>query len=441
MRIDNDHYAQVLERCTFEINNKISNTDISSVQKDKLIDIIMGFVVANKDVRVDGLTHDELALYLYHDMAELGFISREALFEQEGFEELNVNSWDDVDIGISGRQYKTDFRFLSPEHAINVHERMLRMTKVPFDRAAPRAIADIGGNIRICAQRAPIVDENVAVASSIRKVKSGFVSKDELLKWGTASEEMITFLLLCLRYGISVCVSGETGAGKTTLAGALIAIVAQKLRTITIEEGSREWQFRIPDKENGGYKNSVVHMKTRPNEKDELNITQETLVKDALRLDPAFLPIGEIRGSEAFEIMGASNTGHTVITTIHSNGTADTPLRLITLAKKAYDMSDNTLLSMAAQAFPILVHVELCPDKVRRITEIAEVVEYDGNIVHQNMLYEFLNDDTIHDGTSVNLINPHFKRVGDISTKMFHKMLKKGAGRAVLKTYYEEDET
>lgn len=435
MRFDFDKYKSLLESVTEEINRRYAGSDIDRINKQQLKDSIQNYLLLS-NLSITSFTEELLVDYLYHDMAELSFISREQLFEQPGFEELNVNSWNDIDVVINGKMIKTDFTFISPQQALNVHEKMFRKTQVIFDKAMPRAIADIGNNIRICASRAPIVDEDVAIVSSIRKVKSGFVEKEELLKWGTATEEMIDFLLLCLRYGVSVCVSGETGSGKTTLSGALIAIIAQKLRTVTIEEGSREWQFRIPD-ENGGFKNSVVHLKTRPHDNPELNITQTHLVKDALRLDPDFLPIGEIRGEEAFEVMGASNTGHTVITTIHSNGTADTPLRLITLAKKAFDMTDSTLLTMAAQAFPILVHIEKNADNVRRITEISEVIGYDGISVKQNMLYQFMCDDTIERDNENVLVNPRFERLSSISEKLKQRMLRKGASRAKLNVYTE----
>lgn len=434
MKFDIKIYTSILEKVRGIINTKYAESDIDRADEVQLKADIKRVLLNNTKLTLPGFDTDTLVEYLYHDMAGLSFITREKIFEQDNFEELNINSWNDIDIVINGKTFKTELTFLSPEHAISVHEKMFRITQSIFNQTTPRAIADIGHNIRICAERWPIVDEDVAVCSSIRKVKSGFVSKDELLSWGTATEEMIDMLLLCLRYGISVCISGETGSGKTTLAGALIAIISESLRTVTIEEGSREWSFRRQG-ENGNYKNSVVHMKTRPHESPELNITQETLIKDALRLDPAFLPIGEIRGEEAFETMGACNTGHTVITTIHSNGTADTPERLITLAKKAYDMSDSTLLSMAAKAFPILVHVELCPDNIRRITEISEVLNYDGRIIHQQMLYQFECADTVEDGLNNRLINPRFVKVGGLSENLRRKMLRKGCSKLKLEKF------
>ncbi|MEG1752517.1 MAG: ATPase, T2SS/T4P/T4SS family [Christensenella sp.] len=429
--LDYNEYANVLSRVQEHIS--VSFSDIDNVSSALLKDAISQYI-KNNGIRCTGTyCVEELTNYLYHDMAEYSFITRESLFDKPNFEELNINSWDDVDIKIDGRTYKTEYRFISPMHAIDIHKRMLRINKITLDDAKPRAIADIGDNIRICVEKTPIVDKDVAVVSSIRKVKSGFVEKEELIKWGTANEDMINLLLLCLEHGVSVCVSGETGSGKTTLAGALIAIVSQNLRTVTIEEGSREWQFRAKDA-HGAWKNSVVHMKTLQNEDEQYCITQGDLVKDALRLDPDFLPIGEIRGEEAYEIMGASNTGHTVITTIHSNGTEDTPLRLITLAKKAFDMSDTTLLSMASRAFPILVHIELCADKKRRITEISEVLSYDGSLVKQNMLYQYDISDNIKNGNEVT-VNGCFSAVGKISSKLAGRMLKKGAERSELEKY------
>ena len=122
------------------------------------------------------------------------------------------------------------------------------------------------------------------------------------------------------------------------MAGCLLSYAAEKLRIYTIEEGSREWQLVKRD-QNGRVLNSVIHTRTRLNEKDEAqNIDQEKLVKAALRFNPDIIAPGEIRGRESFEVMSVSNTGHTVITTTHSNGTLDTPSRIISLAKKAYDM-------------------------------------------------------------------------------------------------------
>ena len=228
-----------------------------------------------------------------------------------------------------------------------------------------------------------------------------------------------------------MCISGETGSGKTTLAGCLLAEASQTLRTYTIEEGSREWQFVRTDPESGKILNSVVHTKTRRNEDDSTQgIDQEALVKDSLRFDPDIIAPGEIRGREAFEVMGVSNTGHTVITTTHSNGTLDTPERIVTLAKKAFSMDDSTLFGMAARAFPILIHMELGADHKRRVTEIREVTRYHNGEIESTLLWAFDVEDNVYKEDGTCEVKGDWQMLRGISENLQRRLLKKGVSRS-----------
>ncbi|MEG2383052.1 MAG: ATPase, T2SS/T4P/T4SS family, partial [Oscillospiraceae bacterium] len=317
-------YELVLQRAQSQIASSLKK-NIEAISESELKEIIEKHITAHgvKCNLTGSVT--ELTNYIYHDMAGLSFITRDKLFNREGFEEIDINAWNDVEIVINGKRTKTDYSFLSPQHAIDIHERMFRKTSTMFNDAKPRATADIGEGIRITAQKAPIVDADVAGVSSIRKVNMNVISRDALIDGKAITSPMFDFLLQCVKHGVSICLSGETGTGKTTLAGCLLSMAAQVLRIYTIEEGSREWNFVLKD-EHGKPLNSVIHTRTRPNvDNPSLNIDQEDLVMDSLRFDPDIIAPGEIRGREAFEIMGVSNTGHTVVTTIHSNGTEDTP--------------------------------------------------------------------------------------------------------------------
>ena len=429
-------YRQVLPRVQADVSRSLKR-EIDKLTEQEMKSIIARYIRDNK-IQCD-LTGsiDELVDHIYHDMAGLSFISRENVLEQPGFEELDINAWNDVEIILYGQRRKTQYQFLSPQQAQDIILRILRRTETPFDVAIPRATADISNGVRITALRTPLVDEDIAVCASIRKVNMSTVTRDRLV--GIAlTEEMMTLLELCLTHGVSICISGETSAGKTTLAGALLTHAAQSMRIYTIEEGSREWNFITHD-EQGTVTNSVIHTKTRPNEKDSAqNGGQEELVKDALRFDPEIISPGEIRGREAFEVMGVSNTGHTVITTVHSNGTLDTPERIVTLAKKAYDMTDKTLYSMCARAFPILVHMELGADRKRRVTEIREVTGFEGGELKSHLLYEFDVFDNIYDGDTCLRVEGAFQRVTPISTHLVRQLLKKGARRSELEPYMKE---
>lgn len=424
-------YAQILTEVQTAVAGHVT-TDISQIAESSLKDMIRR-VVTERGLRSGNMTAEELVNYLYHDMAGLSFISRERLFELDGFEELDINAWNDIEIIIRGRREKTDYSFLSSQHALDIHQRMLRRSGTILNDATPRATADIGNGIRITVLRKVLVDDDIAVASSIRKVNSSTISREKMIESGTMTATMADFLELCIMRGASMCISGETGSGKTTLAGCLLAEASATRRTYTIEEGSREWNFVRTDPKSGKPLNSVIHTKTRPNEENPaLNIDQEALIKDSLRFNPAVIAPGEIRGKEAFETMGVSNTGHTVVTTVHSNGTLDTPERIVTLAKKAYMMDDSTLFGMVSRAFPVLVHMELGEDRRRRVTEIREVSGYRNNELQSTLLWEFEVEDNIYDADGSCTVIGEFKQLHGISKNLQKQFLKKGARKTDL---------
>lgn len=387
------------------------------------------------------LTEDIVVLvnHIYHDMAGYSFISREKLFEREGFEEININGWDDIEVISHGRREKLDYSFLNPQQAEDIINKMLRKTSTAFDVTTPNATADIGSSIRITATRAPIIDAERGVTASIRKVNSEVINRSQILDNHTLTVRMLEFLELCLHNGTSFCISGETGAGKTTLASSLLKEAAKTLRIFTIEEGAREWDFIIRD-ENGRVINSVVHTKTRIDEANsQLNIDQETLCKLSLRYDPNIVAPSEIRGKEAFEVMSIANTGHTVVTTIHSNGTKDTPSRIVELAKKSYDMEDSTLYSMCVRAFPILVHIEKGIDRTRRVTEIREITGYTHGEVQSTALFEWQTEDNIVVDGEKKVIG-YYQHCNSISEELRQRLMKKGASKSELMPYIQTTE-
>jgi len=432
-------YIQTLSQVQANVASSLMRK-IDDVTEAELKDIIEKYITEH-DVKCS-LTPSmsELTNYIYHDMAGLSFITRDGLFDMARFEEVDINAWDAVEIQVNGEKRKTDYSFLSPQHALDIHERIFRKTGTVFNEAQPRATADIGEGVRITALRAPIVDRNIAVSSSIRKVNTKVISREKLIEGGFLTEKMMDFLMLCVMHGVSFCISGETGAGKTTIAGCLLAMASRKLRLYTIEEGSREWDFIIRDG-NGKATNSVIHTRTRPNtDNPGMDIDQEALVKDSLRFNPDIIAPGEIRGREAFEVMGVSNTGHTVVTTTHANNTEATPSRIVTLAKKAFDMSDNTLFGMAAMAFPVLVHAEKGEDNVRRITEIREVTGFDNGAIGSRMLFEFVVEDNIYDGDTCTKVEGKFVQMNPISKKLAKRLLKKGTQRSEIEPYMTKEE-
>ena len=215
--------------------------------KEQLMRYITKYL-QDQRIAVAGMTQTELVDAIYSEMAEFGFLTR--YIYADGIEEININSWRDIEVQYSdGRSEKLTEHFDSPEHALAVIRRMLHASGMVLDNASPLVTGHLTRNTRIAAMKAPVVDEDVGVAASIRIVNRHNLSREDLLRSGTATAEMLDWLSVFLRYGISICVAGATSSGKTTAAGWLLTTIPDSKRIFTIENGSRE--LELVREENG----------------------------------------------------------------------------------------------------------------------------------------------------------------------------------------------
>ena len=311
-------------------------------------------------IQVKGMNEGELIDALYTEMAEFSFLTKYIF--GTGIEEININSWRDIEVQYAnGNSEKLQEHFESPEHAINVVRRMLHVSGMVLDNASPAVLGHLSKNIRIAVLKTPLVDEDVGVAASIRIVNPQSLTMNDFVKGGTATGEELDFLSACLRYGISICVSGATSSGKTTIAGCLLGTIPDSKRIFTIENGSRE--LDLVREQEGVVCNSVVHTLTRASENEKQNIDQDSLLDMALRFNPEIICVGEMRSYEAYTAQEAARTGHTVLTTIHSNSCESTYRRMCTLCKRKYDIKDEILMSLVTEAFPIIVFTKQLENK------------------------------------------------------------------------------
>lgn len=256
-----------------------------------LKELMVQYLVKRK-YAIDGLNTEELCAKLYEDMAGFSFLKK--WIYKPGVEEVNINAYNDIEIiESSGRSVKIPDKFSSPQHAIDVIRRMLVSCGMVIDDTMPSVIGFLDKNIRISVDKSPIVDPDVGINASIRIVNQQTVSEQKLLDSGSATAEMLHFLTACIRYGVSVCIAGSTGSGKTTIMAWLLSNVPNNRRLITIEEGSREFDL-IKRDENGNILNSVVHLLTRPSDNPSLNINQDFLLERVLRKHPDVIGVGEI---------------------------------------------------------------------------------------------------------------------------------------------------
>lgn len=428
---------EVQEYCTSHYASSISSDD--SDEAKKMLRQYIHQYVQERRYAVESLSTDELTDKIYEDMA--GYSILRKWIYMDGIEEVNVNAWNDIEIiHQGGRSQKIPEHFTSPQQAIDVVRRMLSSCGMVIDDTMPSVLGHLTKNIRISADKTPIVDSEVGVNVSIRIVNQQSVSREKLLHSGSATAEMLDFLIACVRYGISVCIAGATGSGKTTIMAWLLSNVPDNYRLITIEEGSREFDLVKRD-ENGDIRNSVVHLLTRPNENPTLDIDQDFLLERVLRKHPNVIGVGEIRAAaEAMSVAEASRTGHTCITTIHSNSAQASYRRMMTLVKRQFDMADTMLMQIMVEAFPVIVYTKQLEDGSRKIMEIIEGEEYTDNLVYHT-LYRYEVQDTRRrvGGNDLKIIGRH-QKVAQISDALIKRFLDNGLSRKELGKFLKKEE-
>ena len=398
-----------------------------------LKELMIQYLVKRKYAIV-GFTTEELCARLYEDMAGYSFLKK--WIYRPGVEEVNINAYNDIEVIMnSGRSIKIPDKFSSPQHAIDVIRRMLNACGMVIDDTMPSVIGFLDKNIRISVDKTPIVDPDVGINASIRIVNQQTVSEQKLLNSGSATAEMLHFLTACIRYGVSVCIAGSTGSGKTTIMAWLLSNVPNNRRLITIEEGSREFDL-IKRDENGNILNSVVHLLTRPHENPSMNINQDFLLERVLRKHPDVIGVGEMRSAaESLSAAESSRTGHTVCTTIHSNSCDSTYRRMMTLAKRKYNMDDSILMQIMVEAYPVVVFTKQLEDRSRKIMEIIEGEDYrDGHLLYRS-LYKYEVVDNVTDANGKIHVLGHHCRSGQISDALKKRLLDNGISHKELEEF------
>lgn len=392
--------------------------------------------IQEKRMAVDGMTQDELVDALYTEMAEYGFLTKYIF--ADGIEEIDVNSWRDIEIQYSdGRTVKLDEHFDSPEHAANVVRRMLQNSGKVLDNASPIITSRLARNIRVSVIKTPVLDEDAGVAASIRIVNPRNLTKEDFVKSGTATDEMLDFLSACLRYGVSICVAGATSSGKTTVAGWLLSTIPDRKRIFTIEDGSRELQ--LVRERNGKVVNSVVHTQTRDSENERQRIDQIALLDIALRFNPDIICVGEMRGPEANAAQEAARVGIAVLTTIHSNSSEGTYRRMVSLCKRAVDTPDDTLMGYVTEAYPIVVYCRQLENKERRITNISECEILPDGTRKLHKLYEYEITENRLEGDRF-IIEGQHRKCEEMSGSLQRRFIENGMPRSELEAFLQRKE-
>ena len=372
---------------TQEYIAKYYATALTDEQKHDQLKAYIEKYILDGGFLVHGFTEEELIDRLYAEMVEYSILT--PFLVSPDIDEININAWDDIMLTYSdGRMEKLEEHFRSPQHAVDIVKRLLHHSGMIIDNATPIAQGHLPGNTRITAIKSPVVDEEAGISVSIRLLHPQRVDRKHIVEGGMATEEMIAFLEMCIRYGVSVVIAGRTSSGKTTLMNALLSSIPDDKRIYTIESGAREL-FLVKKNRFGDTLNNVVHTLSRPSENSAYNISQEDLVVAALRFDPDVIVVGEIRDAEANSAVEASLTGHTVVTTVHSGPAESAHGRISLLCQRRFQLGMAVSLSQSRQAFPVVVFAHKCEDNSRKVMDITECeVTPDGKTCYR-CLYRY----------------------------------------------------
>lgn len=384
---------------------------------------------------VDGFTDEKLINRLYSEMVEYSVLT--PYLGSPDIDEINVNSWDDIVITWSdGHLEKLEEHFHTPGHAVDIVKRLLHHSGMIIDNATPIAQGHLPNNTRITAIKSPVVDDDCGISVSIRLLHPQRVDRIHIIESGMANEEMVAFLEMCIRYGVSLVVAGRTSSGKTTLLNALLGSIPDDKRIYTIESGAREL-FLVKRNRFGEVQNNVVHTLSRPSENEAYDISQESLVVAALRFDPDIVVVGEIRDAEANSAVEASLTGHTVVTTVHSGPAESAHGRISLLCQRRFQLGMEVSLSQARQAFPLVVFAHKCEDNTRKIMDISECAVSPEGRPEYRCLYRYnITENEYKDGKfsikggfeKVNLPSAHLRTLltrGGVSREVLNRFLGK----------------
>jgi pilus assembly protein CpaF len=388
----------------------------------------------DKSLRAVEMSVTDTVEKLYSEMTEFSVLNDYLDPSRVDIEEININAWNDIKVNYSdGRIERSKEHFFNPQHCENIIRRLLsREAKMNLDKSRPIVRGHLLSKIRITVMGEGVIDQSIGLASSLRIVNPKRLQKADFIKYGTAIEEEITLLETLLQNGVSMCITGETNSGKTTLMSYLLTTIPYHKRVFTIEEDVREFNLIVTD-DKGRVLNNVVHTRTKKSDDPTKVVDQEMLLETAMTMNPDVICVAEMKGKESFAAQEAANTGHTVITTTHANSCRSTYSRMENLCRSKTNMDSHFLQEMLKDAFPIVVFIERYPDNIRRISEITECIRDENGVSKIVTLYEYEVRSTkrnTEDGKV--MVDGVFVKKNVISKRLQKLLIKKGVTQDIL---------
>jgi pilus assembly protein CpaF len=360
---------------------KMDATAVASLQPERLlveVERLISDLATERRVQLNGREQRQLATELVDDMLGLGPL--EPLLLDESINDIMVNGPDKTFVERGGKLVQVPVRFRDWSHLTNICQRIAASVGRRVDEASPMVDARLKDGSRVNIILPPLSIDGPAL--SIRKFSKKPIDFEKLIAYGSLTPAIARILEICARCRLNIIVSGGTGSGKTTMMNAMSRFIDPAERVVTVEDAA-ELQLQQPH---------VVRLETRPASlegKGEVNARD--LVRNALRMRPDRIIIGEVRGAEAFDMLQAMNTGHDgSMSTIHANNTRDALSRIENMVQmSSMGLSPKAIRTQVVAAVNVIVQVERQRDGGRRVTQVTEIAGIEGETQLLNDIFKF----------------------------------------------------
>lgn len=377
--IKSDIHAKIIDEMPDDLQRAI-NTSTATDQKEvrRLVENLCAEEVKNNPFAIPLGDRERLVEELISEIMGLGPI--EPFLKDSSVTEIMVNGPDSIYVERSGHLIKTDTRFRNSEHLMHIIDRIVTAVGRRVDESSPMVDARLADGSRVNVIIPPL--SLIGPCLTIRKFSRDVITVDKMIEFGSFDQRMAQFLEACVQGRLNIVVSGGTGSGKTTLLNVLSSYIPESERIVTLED-SAELQL---------HQDNLVTLESRPaNIEGEGEISMRDLVRNALRMRPDRIIVGEVRTGGALDMLQAMNTGHDgSMTTAHANSSRDLLSRLETMVlMSGMELPLRAIRSQIASAVDIIVQIARLRDGSRKIINISEVTGMEGDIITMQDLFRY----------------------------------------------------
>jgi len=375
-------HSSVLERINLE---RLRNYSQEQVKKE--ISELVQVIVEEQNIALNQLESINLSQDIENEMFGLGPL--EPLLSDPTISDILVNGYKQVYIERKGKLELTNIEFQNNVHLMNIIERIVSRVGRRIDESSPMVDARLADGSRVNAIIPPLAIDGPVL--SIRRFSVNPLMVKDLLRLGSITNEMAALISAISKAKINTIISGGTGSGKTTLLNLISGFIPEYERIVTIEDAA-ELQMRQPH---------VVRLETRPpNIEEKGEVTQRALVRNALRMRPDRIILGEVRGAEALDMLQAMNTGHEgSFATIHANTPRDALSRMENMVSMAgVSLSPQAVRQQIGSAINVMIQVSRLTDGTRKVVSIQEITGMEGDTITMQEIFGFKQTGVSEDG-------------------------------------------